>query len=190
MTVITKHIECPKEWESTGDWDSHLPLIYLTINKVPHNGFIEYGMGDGSTPRLKRWYTEINSFGKEYYSIETNNEWADKFITEDYKTSELGNRIYKNHCICVLEEYAIIMMPNYIVFVDCAPAETRKPIISRLQDAPVLIAHDTEEGAEYVYGLKEILSTFKYRLDYQPEGKPHTTAVSNTIDVTQWITHQ
>jgi hypothetical protein len=187
MRKIVTHIDCPEEWQSTNDWDSHRPLIYLTINKIPHSGFVEYGMGNGSTPKLKEWYTEINTLGKEYYSIETNKEWADKFITDDYKKSPLGNKIYKNHCIVVLDEYLVVALPDSIVFVDSAPAETRKDIIERNQDMPVLIIHDTEEGAEYVYGMKEILNTFKYRLDYQPEGKPHTTAVSNFVDLTKWV---
>jgi hypothetical protein len=77
-----------------------------------------------------------------------------------------------------------------LVFIDLAPAEKRKVILSMLEEremSDMFVIHDTEDGAEYVYGMKEILSTFKYRLDYQPEGKPRTTAVSNFIDVTKWV---
>jgi hypothetical protein len=75
-----------------------------------------------------------------------------------------------------------------ILFVDSAPGEERKEVIKKyLHRADVIIAHDVEPGAEYVYGMTPILSTFKYRLDFTPEGKPHTCVVSNVIDVTQWI---
>ena len=74
-----------------------------------------------------------------------------------------------------------------LMFIDAAPAEIRKLLISKYKDIPVMVIHDTEPGAEYVYGMNEVLSSFKYRLDYQPEGKPHTTAVSNYINVCEWV---
>lgn len=184
-----KQIEVPKEWESENDWDSHRPMLWLAVNKIPHNCFIEMGMGQGSTPILKKWYKEINSFGKEYYSFETNNHWARKYLSDDYKPYQRPNSfIHKNHCIIIPEDYSDYGgMPQSLVFIDSAPGEQRKYLIERGQDANAIIIHDTEIGAEYVYGLSQILSTFKYRLDYIPEGKPATTIVSNIYDVTKWM---
>lgn len=73
------------------------------------------------------------------------------------------------------------------MFIDGKPGEQRKELIEKHRNnAHVIVVHDTEPGAEYVYGMAEILSTFKYRLDYEPEGEPHTTAVSNFINVCDW----
>jgi hypothetical protein len=88
-----------------------------------------------------------------------------------------------------IDELLILLVQDLVglMFIDCAPAEDRRALVSLFKNIDgVLIIHDTEPGAEYVYGLKEILSTFKYRKDYAPEGKPWTTAVSNFIDVSKW----
>lgn len=170
MTKTITHIEVPKEWESTNDWDSHRPALWLAVTKGGDKIW-EVGCGEGSSKLL---YDYCKANKKWFTSLETNKEWSAKipqsFHVEDY--------------IGVLKTY----LPISILFVDCAPAEIRKDIISEFKNgAEVIITHDSESGAEYVYGMSEVLSTFKYRLDYQPAGKPHTTAVSNIIDVTKWV---
>ena len=170
MTKTVTHINCPKEWESESDWDSHRPLLWLVVNNPSEFTIVEFGSGDGSTKLLVR-FSETNH--RVFSSFETNKEWA-------IKTKSLS----------IEPPYLALNIPNdgYILFVDSAPGEERKYLIAKHSwDANVIVVHDTEEGAEYVYGMKEILSTFKYRLDYQPEGKPRTTAVSNFIDITKWI---
>lgn len=162
------HIDCPKEWESTNDYDSHRPLLYLAVTKMKHP-IIEFGCGFGSTPLLKKYCEEIDSI---FVSLETDKEWAGKFpgtfIITNYKN---WNGIKPS-----------------LLFIDSKPGEERKELIKQYTShAWVIVAHDTEPGAEYVYGMSEVLNSFKHRLDYQPEGKPHTTAVSNFIDITQWI---
>lgn len=188
MSKQIEHIGCPEEWESTNDWDSHRPMLFLAINSVPHDCFFEYGMGEGSTPLLKKWYTLINPLGKEYYSFETNKQWASKYITDEYSNGVRPNsHIFKNHGIFILEEYNTTALPKSITFIDSAPGEGRKNLIDINKDSEVVIIHDTEPGAEYVYGMSEVLNSFKYRLDYQPKGKPHTTAVSNFINIEEWV---
>lgn len=165
----------PKEWESENDWDSHRPLLYLAAMQPFVNNIIEAGVGYGSTPLLH------SLKNKRVYSFETNIEWANKFeaaVISEYKSLY---RLVDNDDIKRL--YGNIDL----FFVDCAPAEERKGLIEKFANhAKVIVAHDTEDGAEYVYGMKEILSTFKYRLDHKSEGKPQTTAVSNVIDVSKW----
>ena len=167
MTKTVTHIDCPKEWESTNDWDSHRPLLYVALNNT-EKGIIEFGCGDGSTDLLRNH----KHAGFKFLSFENNKEWASKF------GSKTGFKKY-------------LELPNVdtgMIFIDSAPGEERKYLIAKHNmTADVIVVHDTEEGAEYVYGMKEILSTFKYRLDYQPLGKPHTTAVSNFIDLTNWL---
>ena len=166
MTKTVTHIDCPKEWESTNDWDSHRPLLWLMTENID-GGVIELGSGDGSTKLLK------NKLGNLFVSFDNNKEWCDKTgsLLVDYNKSDITGSRENLKCI----------------FIDTAPAETRKELIRKWVDVPILIIHDTEIGAEYVYGMNDVLSTFKYRLDYDPNGKPNTTAVSNFIDVTKWI---
>lgn len=162
MKVLT-HIDCPKEWDSESDFDSHRPLLYLAVENCSDGWVVEYGSGYGSTGLLRKnceWF----------WSFETNEEWAKRtgadFIDNYFKSSQDG----------------------VLLFIDCAPAWVRKYLIGKYShQAMCIVIHDTEPGAEYVYGMSEILSTFKHRIDYRPEGKPHTTAVSNFIDVEKWV---
>ena len=130
---------------------------------------IEFGCGYGSTPLLKKYCEEIDSL---FISLETDKEWADKF------PGTLVIDSYKNWSG---------IKPG-VLFIDGKPGEERKELIRQYANyAWVIVIHDSEIGADYVYGLHAILSTFKYRVDYQPEGKPHTTAVSNFINVCDWV---
>lgn len=166
------HIEVPKEWKSTNDWDSHRPLLYLAVTKTPFN-VMEFGSGDGSTKLLSGY---CNLKGKSFYSFETNEKWAKK--TGSYFITDYLENI----------EPQMAALDLGLMFIDSAPGETRKDIILAFSNkAEVILVHDTEESAEYVYGMKEVLSTFKYRLDYKPKGNPHTSCVSNFIDVESWV---
>jgi hypothetical protein len=168
MTKTVTHIDCPKEWGITNDWDSHRPLLYKSICMIPGSVY-EMGCGDGSTKLLQDYCT-----ARTFISIETNKDWATK---------------YKN--VVVVHDYLDIAYPKEklaVLFIDCAPAEKRPQLLHEWRNwANVILVHDTESVSEYVYGIQEILSTFKYRLNYEPEGLPHTTAVSDTINICEWI---
>ncbi len=173
MRAVTRHIEgVPKEWQSTNDWDSHRELLWLALSKTK-NKIVEFGSGEGSTPLIRDYSIKNN---RDFLSLESNKDWADKMKSTyvekyDLPTNELGLSLYAD-----------------LTFIDAAPASIREFLIRiNANKSNVIIIHDTEPGADYVYGMKEILSTFKYRLDYQPEGMPHTTAVSNTVNVCTWI---
>lgn len=177
MATEITHIDCPKEWESANDWDSHLPMLYRALEKTTGN-ITEIGSGLGSTPKLSR-YCIANS--RRFFSFETNKEWAEK-------TGSVYISNYLN-LASLFEDDGIrrLYMDIGLLFIDCAPGDIRKDLITLFaNNAKVIIAHDTESGADYVYGMAEVLNTFKYRLDYKPEGKPHTTAVSNYINVEEW----
>lgn len=175
--MIVKEIQVPAKWKSTNDWDSHRELLWLACEKcLTNNGTItEFGCGEGSTKLL---YDATRYTLGYFFSYETNEEYATKYIryvtkVRDYMEVHLSPSPFQQE----------------ILFIDCAPGEIRKDLIKKHENnSLVIIAHDSEESAQYVYGMSEILSTFKYRLDYQPEGKPHSVAVSNFIDVTKWIT--
>lgn len=165
---MIKHIDCPKEWISTNDYDSHRPLLYLTLkNDIECRPFAEFGSGYGSTDLLRKYCKE---HGIKFQSWDTDKEWCKK-------TKSSYIRTFKH----------ILLPTGYILFIDGKPGEERKDLLEMHKDKYILIAHDTEAGANYVYGMADVLSTFKYRLDYQPEGKPATTAVSNFVNVSEWI---
>lgn len=164
MTVT--HIDCPKDWDSESDWDSHKPCLWLALKNT--EGYVcELGSGMGSTPFLRLYCSENNI---DFVSYETNKEWSEK-----------TDSIF-------IEDYFKDTWAVGLLFVDCAPGEIRKDLIEKWKDdAQVIVAHDTEFGANYVYNMAAVLSTFKYRLDYQPKSKPHTTIVSNFINIEKWV---
>lgn len=169
---ILHKINCPKEWESESDWDSHRGLLWLCLEKLKPSFVVECGCGHGSTLLLDKHC-------KSFTSYETNAEWFDKMLPS------VPDSLFWIDCWG-----SMATQDCDLLFVDCAPGEIRKDIISEHKDtARVIVVHDSESGAEYVYGMSEVLNSFKYRLDYAPESKPHTTAVSNSIDITQWINH-
>lgn len=180
MSKQITHIGCPGNWQSANDYDSHRPLLWLAL-KNTKGKVVEFGMGHGSTPLLdKECYIEKRMFS----SWETNDDWYNMMVNKCImETTSLG------HATNYFNE--IIEKDNGdigLLFVDCAPAEIRKELINKYSEiAKVIVVHDSEIGAEYVYGMSEILSTFKYRVDYQPQGKPHTTAVSNFINIEEWV---
>lgn len=160
----------PEEWLSRCDWDSHRNLLYRAI-KNTNGTVVELGCGDGSTELIA---VECEKEMRKFVSLDSNIEWVKKFPRTQYVSTDYSE--------------AKIFMPCGLLFIDNAPGELRKELIRDYShSADVIIAHDSESGAEYVYGMANVLSTFKFRLDYKPEDKPATTAVSNFIDVSKWI---
>jgi hypothetical protein len=177
MTKTVTNIDCPKEWDSDNDYDSHRPLLWLSLKNTVGN-VREFGMGYGSTLLMDKMCESQN---RAFNSEETNAEWVEKV----YKSY---NKWWGN-LMCIMDDYSDLELePHGLLFVDCAPGEERKKVIEINKDiCDVIVVHDTELGADYVYHMSEVLSTFKYRLDYQPEGKPHTSCISNIINVCSWV---
>lgn len=162
----------PPEWEVTNDWNSHRALLFLALEKIQGGPVVELGCGYGSTPLLAEY---CKNHDRLFVSFETNWLWAQKF---DYHVLSIND----------WQEFIDIGTPQMdILFIDCAPGEARKDLIKECANrARVIIVHDTEPGAEYVYGLNEILNSFKYRCDLIIEGHPQTTAVSNIHELHDW----
>lgn len=169
MPIEIKHIDVPKDWEIEDDYSSHRPLLFLAVHNTSDN-VVEFGCGYGSTQLLRDYCWKKRTF----LSFETDEAWA-KRIGSSYGMG-VENYLQINARFCGL------------LFVDSKPGEERKYLIAKhAYDAQVIVVHDSESSANYVYGMAEILSMFKYRIDYQPEGKPHTTAVSNFINIEEWV---
>tara|TARA_R110000868_G_scaffold108113_2_gene295518 strand:+ start:885 stop:1289 length:405 start_codon:yes stop_codon:yes gene_type:complete len=132
-------------------------------------------MGEGSTELLSMAAKDQE---RRFISYENNPEWFAKMVHL--------HTPYNNLKFVTDWDKARVVNCS-ILFVDHAPAERRKIEIERFRGhADVIVVHDTADSADYVYGLKEILSSFKYRYDLQQPNMPRTTVVSDTVDVGRW----
>lgn len=172
--VVTE-IDCPKDWEAEeNDYFSHRPALWLSLSNTDGE-VLEVGCGFGST-RLLEEYCSLHN--REFKSYENDEEWASKF-----KLSYGVQIVFK-------DGYPILTLPlkEDLVFIDSKPGEQRKDLIKAFSEtANVIVVHDTEVGTQSIYGIVEVLNSFKYRLDYYPAGSPGTTILSNKIDVTKWV---
>jgi len=160
----------------TSAYNSHRPFLKIALQNVSRGTIIELGMGEGSTPIFSEAAKEQE---RKFISYENNPDWYKKmaYLHSPYNSLKF-----------VTDWNKVILEPCHILFIDHAPGERRKVDIERFKGvAEIIIVHDTETEAEYVYGMTEILSRFKYRIDLQQKGMPRTTIVSDKIDVTTWI---
>jgi len=168
MTKTVEYIDCPHDWIGTDDYSSHLPMLWLALNNTDGN-VQELGSGAGSTPML---YEECKRQKRFFGSYENMEYYCNKFPFVVKVSNYMDVYLWK---------------PN-ILFIDSAPGEQRKDLIELHKDnADVIVVHDTEEGAQNIYGIRDILNSFKYRLNYYPKGNPGTTALSNKINVCDWV---
>ena len=164
-----ENIIVPPEWEISDDWSSHRPALYLSVkNKV--GSVVELGCGSGSTDLLRDYCKEA---GRPFISFDSDIEYAQKYkalFVEDWE-----------------KEY-IWRTPCSICFIDMKPGEYRKEAIKIMSElVNVLAVHDSEAAADYVYGMSKVLDSFKYRLNFEPKGYPHTAIISNQTNVESWI---
>lgn len=181
--------EIPEEWMPVDDFSSHRPMLYRAIMNIAHSTFIEFGTGNGSTPVLRDLYTKQFP-ERDLISYENDYQWFELLLTDQYQQTSLNIASYKNH---YLYSDANLLSVNIwhgaILFIDCAPAELRKNLISKhCGIAKLIIVHDTEPGSDYVYGMKEMLDSFKFRCDLIVDGYPQTTIVSNLYEFDNWKT--
>jgi len=169
MTKTTTHINCPKQWEGEDDYSSHKPMLWLVLSKT-EGQVVEFGCGEGSTMELAK---ECAIQDREFLS---------------YENSSLYGNKYKGITAKIFDYTDIEVSNPSVLFIDSAPGEQRKDLIELHKDnADVIVVHDTEEGAQNIYGIREVLNSFKYRLNYYPKGNPGTTALSNKINVCEWV---
>jgi hypothetical protein len=183
------HPEIPENWMPVDDYSSHRPMLYRAIMNIHHIGFFEFGTGKGSTPLLRQLYSDTFP-DNDYMSYESNFGWFVTMHNEQYIRHGDNIRTHCNHTLFYEPNLlGINSWKGSIVFIDCAPGELRKQLISKHSStAKLIIVHDTEPGAEYVYGMSEILNSFKYRCDLVVAGAPQTTVVSNMYDFVNWKT--
>lgn len=154
--------------------DSHLssyaPLLYRALLDTT-GPIIECGMGNYST-------TLLHGTGHIVLSLETNMEWFAKF---DIKNKVLIHPSEWVRIIQLCKPFVSVM------FIDQAPGEIREKCIAELATnfSGIVIAHDTEPSADFGYKMRQHFPKFKYMVEVKTNGA-WATALSNTIDVTQW----
>jgi len=157
------------------------PLVAAVLATKGH--VIEMGMGDYSTPLLHEiiGYQRLNAEliprdPRRLFSFESDKQWLNNFIDLNCQW----------HTIQFVSSWDLVRIPSKhvsVIFIDHAPAERRKVDIKRCADsAEILVVHDTEK-VNY-YGYEPLLSSFRYRFDYERYQKK-TTLLSNFMDVTK-----
>jgi hypothetical protein len=188
IILPVKHREIPESWMPSNDFSSHRPMLYRAITNLPHTSFFEFGMGYGSTPLLKAHY--LKTPGNEFYSLENNREWFDRFINYKHVNNTYRPNAFIDRCHEIILTDKLLqweVFTDSIVFIDCAPADLRKHLIIKHADAAkAIIVHDTEPGADYVCDVQTALNKFLFRCDLTVEGLPQTTIVSNLYDFEDW----
>lgn len=184
--------EIPDSWMPVDDFSSHRPMLYRAIMNTAHNAFFEFGTGKGSTPLLRELYAHEPFKMNDLISYESDYQWYDIMKAAEYEDMLHADNIarHKNHTLFYEPD---LLQPNIwrgsILFIDCAPAELRKFLISKHSNiAKLIIVHDTEPEAEYIYGTADILNSFRHRCDLLVEGVAQTTVVSNLYEFENWKT--
>lgn len=174
-------------------WNSHLPLLWLALEKTKTGAIIEMGCGDGSTNQLHQ-YAEEND--RMLYSFETNLEWLEKFKHLESK----------NHKLIHVTDWDLVksICPDpTVILIDHAPGERRIVDVAIFKDINgIQVLHDTQPKPTAAdYGWEKIWHLFKYRVDLDTgrlpfvigsndPGNGHTntwaTALSNVYDLSDW----
>ncbi len=152
----------------------------MLLNIIPKTtgDVAELGAGFSSTPLL-HWLCQ----GRRLYTYENDPEWfrfARKFQTNNHRIRPFDTVDYEKHWSVVFIDHSTKVGGN-------APAGFRQrgDDLLKFKNVDIFILHDTEPAEEAHYHYDIVFPKFKYRLDWT-ETRPHTSAISNTIDVSQW----
>lgn len=159
--------------KNVNPWGSHRLWLWNALEATKHLGLpvIELGSGPSSTPFLRQYCKDEKLL---FYSYETSREWA-VAMNSLYVIDWDAESFWNNPCgVCLL---------------DLAPGEYRKVALMKLK-AEIIVIHDSEPPGWNAsdYQVRPLFKKFKYYKDDIPveKGSPWTTALSNTIDVSQW----
>lgn len=155
-------------------WDNHRFLLWEALSET--NGKVyEFGSGFGSTAFLRKY---CNDAGRDFTSYDNNAEWASKTGS---------NFIGENNWDSVDASDASVIL------IDHSPGERRVEDVIKYKDINgILVLHDTEpQPTLAAYGWERAYPLFKYRINIASPMNGDwngvwATALSNTIDVSQW----
>lgn len=165
------------------NWDSYKPLLWEGLERT--TGYIiEMGVGKGSTILLHNYCKESK---RMLYSYDSNKKWIQQFADLPSSLHELAAvEIEKNgYTMSNWDVVTALHERPGLVFIDHAPGERRKVDIALFANkAQIIVAHDTEPGADYGYQMRDEIKKFKYWRDFETPGA-WASIMSNTIDVTK-----
>jgi len=155
-------------------------MLWMALEHIKPGLVVELGCGDGSTLPLWRYCEDQR---RKFISLESDDDWLVKIAT---KTGVQVDYIADMQKFIIDYEKYTLKEEISILFVDCKPGEVRKDIIAAFaHKAKVIVVHDTEQIANYVYNMSDVLSTFAYRCEIT-NFDVRTTAVSNFYDLSRW----
>jgi hypothetical protein len=153
-------------------YETHKPLLQACCDYYKKGIIVEFGCGDSSTPFLHERYEHM-----QIITIENRLEW---FLRWVHLTSRWHQFVF---CQNPLEAIRFAFGAR-VVFVDCDPGNTRRPIVERLHDMDVgiVVAHDTQPGCAKEYDWGDCFMQYNFCLT-DDRHLPHTTSVSGSVDV-------
>jgi len=159
---------------------SHIPTL-LKVIPLSTGDVCEVGSGFNSTPLL-HWLCQGRKL-VTYESDEGYYNFAKKFRS-------------KNHKVIKVDDWSKIDFKRHwgVVFIDHTTARElingvrrqRGDDAIKFKNADIIIMHDTEPKSVENYHYDIVFPKFKYRCDWT-NNKPHTTVLSNVIDVSTWL---
>ncbi len=156
---------------------THIPTLLKVIPKTTGD-VAELGAGFFSTPVL-HWLCQ----GRKLYTYENDPEYyrmAKHFQSNNHRVRPFDKIDFDRHWSVVFIDHSTKVGGN-------APEGHRQrgDDILKFKNVDIFILHDTEPGELEHYHYDLVMPHFKYRLDWT-ETKPHTSVISNVIDVTKW----
>ena len=161
--------DLPRRFAEFDNWCNHRPLLYMAL-EATGGDVLELGMGKGSTELLADYCRER---GRRLRSFEYSREWWEQYRGFQHEVTHVQNWDDIHPAVAG------------VALVDHSPGERRyQDIILMANTVDIIVIHDSEPAATG-YMLDRVWHLFKYRVDLKSPGA-WATAVSNTIDVSQW----
>jgi len=157
---------------------SHIPIL-IKILEQSKGPVLELGMGFMSTPLLY-WMTLDQ--GRKLVSYDNEESW----VTQHQKFRGKHNEIhYVEDWSLAPFEVPVEEERWGVALIDLHPEEYRSTAAMRLSDsADYIVLHDSDPKCDFAYKYSNIYTCFTWKYHYTKKS-PHTTIVSNFIDVTK-----
>jgi hypothetical protein len=150
--------------EMTGD-NNHRLLLWRAL-ECTKGKVVEFGSGWGSTPYLREYCLDSD---RPFETYDNGKDWAER-----------QGSTY-------VSDWDSIDPKGSVILIDHAPGERRWYDVRKLlNNFDIFVIHDSEPEGAGNYQLENIWHLFKYRVDVKTVGA-WATAVSNTIDVREWV---
>lgn len=159
---------------------THIPVLLKVIPKT-EGDVCELGGGFNSTPLL-HWMLQ----GRKFVTYESDPDYY--HFAKKFRSA--------NHKIQKIDDWEDVDYDRHwgVVFIDHTTSREkingvrrqRGDDVIKFTNADIIIMHDTEPEEVEHYRYDIVFPKYKYRCDWT-NNAPHTTVLSNVIDVTTWL---